>query len=111
MAESSPKRQRTAEPEADPADAAPDTPADAAPDVPVDTAATPAEATRSRPALLRSTALRDRAKAFAESRGVASMRFNRAFVDAFAAHVDTLFELCLARALSNRRRTLMAGDV
>ena len=61
--------------------------------------------------LLRTSALRARAKAFSESRGCSHFRFQPAFVEAFAAQMEASLEQCLSRALANRRRTLMASDV
>ena len=94
--------------------AAPTAPADAAadPSVPADTEAPPAPAAeRPKPGLIRSSVIRERANAFTESRGGPRMRLKRSFVEAFSAHVDSLLEQCLSRAVSNRRRTLMASDV
>ena len=81
----------------------------AAPDVaaPADTA--PPQ--RHRPGLIRASVLRDRATAFAESRGCQRMRFKRSFAEAFSNHMEAVLEQCFARAMSNRRRTLMASDI
>ena len=39
------------------------------------------------------------------------MRFKRSFAEAFSSHMEAVLEQCFARAMSNRRRTLMASDV
>ena len=84
-------------------------PNDAAPDVAAPTG--PAPPQRHRPGLIRTSALRDRATAFAESRGCQRMRFKRSFAEAFSSHMEAVLEQCFARAMSNRRRTLMASDI
>ena len=84
-------------------------PNDAAPDVAAP--AGPAPPQRHRPGLIRASVLRDRATAFAESRGCQRMRFKRSFAEAFSSHMEAVLEQCFARAMSNRRRTLMASDV